>query len=405
MPITMMPAKMSLRTNRSRVVATGDSSPPATATLRRSPRRDSARSTSSAVTNAQHEHDHRGDLLAVVLATRRCRNRPGMALATPERLAPVAAARWIGGAPRGLARVRGRRAGGVLVAVFAALSFGPATGGLAAENARSSTSRRSPSRSAASATRCCRHSPAGTPSGSSRSPTPGYADSDVARTAFFPLYPLLCARPRASSAAAPRRAADRGLPRVSLAAFLAALVLLHRLAALELGRRAARPPAAAAGGLPRRRCSSARPTRRASSCSRRSARSRGADGALGVGRRRGRGVGHPQRRAGAAARRSRCLWWQLAAARRRATPPGWRSRPLGLAAYALYLGARATGDGAAPSSRSRTSGRAIRRAVRGRLGRARGGDRRRAPAGLGLARARVLRARRAATRTGWRRST
>ena len=52
MPITMMPAKMSRRTSRSRVVATGESSPPATATLRRSPRRDSARSTSSAITNA-----------------------------------------------------------------------------------------------------------------------------------------------------------------------------------------------------------------------------------------------------------------------------------------------------------------------------------------------------------------
>ncbi len=52
MPITMIPAKMSRRTSRSRVVATGDSSPPATATLRRSPRRGKGAVHQLAVTNA-----------------------------------------------------------------------------------------------------------------------------------------------------------------------------------------------------------------------------------------------------------------------------------------------------------------------------------------------------------------
>ena len=53
MPMTMIPAKISRRTSRSRVVATAESSPPATAALMRSRRgATSARSTSCAATNA-----------------------------------------------------------------------------------------------------------------------------------------------------------------------------------------------------------------------------------------------------------------------------------------------------------------------------------------------------------------
>ena len=49
-PIRTITAKISRRTSRRRVVATGDSSPPATASVSFLPRRDSARSTSSAIT-------------------------------------------------------------------------------------------------------------------------------------------------------------------------------------------------------------------------------------------------------------------------------------------------------------------------------------------------------------------
>ena len=51
-PIRMIVAKISRRTSRSRVAATGDSSPTPTATVSFLPRRDSARSTISAITRA-----------------------------------------------------------------------------------------------------------------------------------------------------------------------------------------------------------------------------------------------------------------------------------------------------------------------------------------------------------------
>ena len=66
----MIAAKISRRTSLRRVVATGESSPPATATLSRSPRRDRARSTSRAPTNASTTSGHRVDLLAVVVGER-----------------------------------------------------------------------------------------------------------------------------------------------------------------------------------------------------------------------------------------------------------------------------------------------------------------------------------------------
>ncbi len=51
MPTTMMVAKINRRTSRRRVFATGERSPPTTAWLSFSPRRASARSTISAITN------------------------------------------------------------------------------------------------------------------------------------------------------------------------------------------------------------------------------------------------------------------------------------------------------------------------------------------------------------------
>ncbi|MGE5636034.1 MAG: mannosyltransferase family protein [Nocardioidaceae bacterium] len=66
----------------------------------------------------------------------------------------------------------------------------------------------------------------------------GYGEGG--RAAFFPLYPLLV-RGVAALGGGSRGAALVAAFLVSLAAFLAALVLLHRLVSLELGRRLARP--------------------------------------------------------------------------------------------------------------------------------------------------------------------
>ncbi len=68
----------------------------------------------------------------------------------------------------------------------------------------------------------------------------GYDDADSPRHAFFPLYPLL-ARGLGTLGGGGPAAVLLGAYAVALAAFLAALVLLHRLTALELGRRAAWP--------------------------------------------------------------------------------------------------------------------------------------------------------------------
>ncbi len=120
------------------------------------------------------------------------------------------------------------------MAVFAALSFGPATGGLAAENAQKFDEP------------ALTH-PLGGLGDTLLSPLArwdsvwylriagsGYADSEV-RAAFFPLYPLL-ARGLSELGGGSDGALLIAAYLVSLAAFLAALVLLHRLVALELGR-------------------------------------------------------------------------------------------------------------------------------------------------------------------------
>jgi Mannosyltransferase (PIG-V) len=124
----------------------------------------------------------------------------------------------------------------LLVAVFAALSFGPAAGGLAERNA-AMFDEPALTRSLAE--------PLLSPLARwdavwyLRIAESGYAGSDV-RAAFFPLYPLLVrgvATPFGSSPGALLVASYA----VALAAFLGALGLLHRLVALELGRPLARP--------------------------------------------------------------------------------------------------------------------------------------------------------------------
>src|ERR671915_593868 len=128
------------------------------------------------------------------------------------------------------------RAAVLVVAVFAALSFGPAMGGLAERNA-AMFDEPALTRSLAE--------PLLSPLARwdavwyLRIAESGYAGSDV-RAAFFPLYPLLV-----RGAATPFGASPGALLvasyAIALAAFLGALVLLYRLVALELGRPLARP--------------------------------------------------------------------------------------------------------------------------------------------------------------------
>jgi hypothetical protein len=131
------------------------------------------------------------------------------------------------------------RAAIALVAVFAALSFGPAQGGLAERNADSFDE---PALT----------QPFGGAADAALSPLArwdavwylriadsGYGDSST-RVAFFPLYPLLV---RAVGELGGGEPGGRLIAAylISLAAFLAALVLFYRLTSLELGRQLAAP--------------------------------------------------------------------------------------------------------------------------------------------------------------------
>jgi hypothetical protein len=124
----------------------------------------------------------------------------------------------------------------LLVAVFAALSFGPASGGLARENADKFDE---PALTHAIA------DPVLAPLARWDSvwyltiAESGYEGSS-ARAAFFPLYPLLV-RGVGTVFGGSHAALLIAAFLVSLAAFVAALALLHRLAELELGRRLAWP--------------------------------------------------------------------------------------------------------------------------------------------------------------------
>ena len=120
--------------------------------------------------------------------------------------------------------------------MFAALSFGPAQGGLAAQNA---TMFDTPALTHALADPLLAPLARWDAVWYLRVADGGYGESE-ARAAFFPLYPLLVrslATPFGASPAALLLSAYA----ISLAAFLAALVLLWRLVALELGERMAQP--------------------------------------------------------------------------------------------------------------------------------------------------------------------
>jgi hypothetical protein len=124
----------------------------------------------------------------------------------------------------------------LLVAVFAALSFGPATGGLAAENAARFDA---PELTHALADPLLAPLARWDAVWYLRIAESGYAEGE-GRAAFFPLYPLLVrvvATPLGGSPAA----LLVGAYALALAAFLGALTLLHRLVALELGAPLARP--------------------------------------------------------------------------------------------------------------------------------------------------------------------
>jgi len=156
--------------------------------------------------------------------------------ATPARLRAIAAVRD-SEAVRAAVRIGlSSRMAVLLVAIFAALSFGPASGGLARENADKFDA---PAFTHAIA------DPVLAPLARWDSvwyltiADSGYGDS-TARAAFFPLYPLLI-RAVGTVFGGSHAALLVAAFLVSLAAFVAALVLLYRLTELELGRRLARP--------------------------------------------------------------------------------------------------------------------------------------------------------------------
>jgi Mannosyltransferase (PIG-V) len=124
----------------------------------------------------------------------------------------------------------------LVVAVFAALSFGPATGGLARENAAKFDE---PALTHSVAEPLLAPLARWDAAWYLRIADSGYGDS-APRAAFFPLYPLLI-RSAAVSAGGSEAALLIASYVISLAAFLGALVLLHRLVSLELGRRFASP--------------------------------------------------------------------------------------------------------------------------------------------------------------------
>jgi len=123
-----------------------------------------------------------------------------------------------------------------LVAIFAALSFGPASGGLARENAHKFGE---PALTHALADPLLAPLARWDSVWYLRIADSGYADSSP-RAAFFPLYPLLV-RGVGTVMGGSHGALLVAAYLVSLAAFLGALALLYRLTELELGRRLARP--------------------------------------------------------------------------------------------------------------------------------------------------------------------
>ena len=137
------------------------------------------------------------------------------------------------------------RAAVVVVAIFAALSFGPASGGLARENANRFDE---PALTRVLADPLLAPLARWDAVWYLRIAESGYGDSEP-RAAFFPLYPLLVHVGGALGGGSPaaRLAASYA---ISLAALFTALVLLHKLVALELGRRYAEPALLLLGVFP-----------------------------------------------------------------------------------------------------------------------------------------------------------
>jgi hypothetical protein len=156
--------------------------------------------------------------------------------ATPERASAVAAVRASEAFRAALRVGLSTRLAVLLVAVFAALSFGPASGGLARENADKFDD---PALTHAIADPLLAPLARWDSVWYLRIAESGYGES-TARAAFFPLYPLLVRGVGAGLGGSPGALLVAAYA-ISLAAFLAALALLHRLAELELGRRLARP--------------------------------------------------------------------------------------------------------------------------------------------------------------------
>jgi hypothetical protein len=124
----------------------------------------------------------------------------------------------------------------LVVAIFAALSFGPAAGGLAERNAEMFDE---PGLTRSLAEPLLSPLARWDAAWYLRIADSGYEGSEV-RAAFFPLYPLLVRGLAAPFGAAPG-ALLLAAYAVALAAFLGALLLLYRLVSLELGRPLARP--------------------------------------------------------------------------------------------------------------------------------------------------------------------
>jgi Mannosyltransferase (PIG-V) len=128
------------------------------------------------------------------------------------------------------------RAAVLLVAIFAALSFGPASGGLARENELKFDE---PELTHAFADPLLAPLARWDAAWYLRIADSGYGDSEP-RAAFFPLYPLLV-RSLATLGGGSEAALLVASYVVAFAAFVAALALLYRLVSLELGRRLAAP--------------------------------------------------------------------------------------------------------------------------------------------------------------------
>jgi len=124
----------------------------------------------------------------------------------------------------------------LVVAIFAALSFGPATGGLARVNALKFDE---PELTHAVADPLFAPLARWDSVWYLRIADSGYGDSEP-RAAFFPLYPLLI-HAGGTLGGGSKAALLIASYAIALAALLAALVLLHKLVSLELGRRYAGP--------------------------------------------------------------------------------------------------------------------------------------------------------------------